>query len=350
MKKKAALIEFNTWHLECLDSQVLFLRKSGYDVVLVNDIRSKKHIEEKAVRCMCNCLFFDFKKVRSLITLQKYINHSNFSDVIINTAQGNRMMLFCILPFLKRINVAGTLHNTHKLHSSLGQRFISRKVKRYYLLSPYLLSGVTGYKNLQFSVFSPVFFPERHVTDIVKPYDELWACVPGYVEFHRRDYMFLIQAAGMINRTNPSGIKVKFVILGNSSKSDGPSFRQKVEESGLQDMFTLFRDFIPHDTFMAYVMRSDVILPLIHPYMPGSKAYTMYKISGSFTMAQTFNKTMLCHSMFRDIENFDYDALFYSSPDEFVELITRYQFNTDTKNPEVNGFEENRLQYISLLD
>lgn len=350
MAEKVALVEFNTWHHECLDSQILFLKESGYEVILVNDIRKKTHIEEKPASRMCECLFFDFRKIWSFVELQRYINRNHIGNVILNTAQGSGALKFCVLPFLHKTNIVGTIHNTIKLESSLGQKLIIRKIRKVYVLSPYLVRSMTMHQNLKSAVFSPVFFPEKPCADIVKPQDETWACIPGNVEYGRRDYGFLVQVATSIRRNMSDGRKIKFIILGNIMKGDGIRLKHAIQEYGLQDLFVTFREFVPDDIFNAYVMHSDVILPLVHPEIPGGESYTRYKISGSFSIAKSAGKLMLCHCMFKGIDGFDYNAMFYSNMDDFMHLLRNRQTVTDYPIPGRDEFERNRLQYISLLE
>lgn len=347
--KNVALIEFNTWHQECLYPQLLFLTESGYQVLLVNDIRKKEFIESLKLEDKCECLFFDFKKLKSFFQVRKELLSRGITDIILNTAQGSGALKFSLLPFFKKMNWAGTLHNIAKLDSSFGQKLIARKVKKYYLLADYLTPNFPKDKGYTSAVFEPIFLPEVQAAALSKPQDEVWICIPGYVEYKRRDYDYLLTIAKQLKQET-EGKKVKFVILGNAAKSDGPRLLEGIKTAQAEDYFITFDHFIPEDVYEAYIKQADLLLPLIHPETPGGKSYTNHKISGTFSLAAGYGKIMLCHAMFEGIDQFNYAALFYNTPEEFIKKVGELDATKQNIKIGQPDFEKNRKNYIALIN
>lgn len=348
MGKKVALIEFNTWHQECLYPQLLFLKKSGYDVLLVTDARKQPFIESLQLGDLCACRFFDFKKLFSFLKLRKLLLETGVDHIVLNTAQGSGALKFSLLPLPSRIGIAGTLHNIGKLNGSFGQKLIGRKVKKYYLLADYLKPHFPKDKGFDSEVFEPVFLPHEEPVELHKPENEFWMCIPGYVEYKRRDYEYLVEVAKRLKQS-ATPKKAKFIVLGNASKSEGPQLLAKIKEAEVEDYFVTFGQFIPGGAYESYIKAADVLLPLIHPNVPASESYTRSKISGTFSLALGYEKPMLCHRMFEGIDQFNYPALYYSTPEEFIAAIGQFDEKKGSIGTPHPDFEKNRKQYVSLL-
>ena len=206
-----------------------------------------------------------------------------------NTAQGSRALKFCLLPPISGVEMVGTIHNTEKLTKSFGQKLINRRIHKYYILADYLRHSIPKNIDNQYAVCYAVFLPRQKVAEIVKPQGECWISIPGYVEYKRRDYHYLLRLANALKSCEGKK-RIKFIVLGNTSKSDGPHFVSEIREQNLMDYFVTFDSFVSDDVFNAYIEQSDAIMPLIHPDIPSADKYTKYKISGAFNLALSHNQ------------------------------------------------------------
>ncbi|HOU67314.1 MAG TPA: hypothetical protein PKW49_01855 [Paludibacteraceae bacterium] len=347
MSNQVALIEFNTWHHECLYSQILFLTKSGYEVLLICDIQKKKAVESFSGLGHISFDFFDFHKLSSFFKLRKLLVKNGIKNIILNTAQGSGALKFSLLPLPSEKNIVGTIHNTAKLTSSIGQRIICKKLNAYYVLSEYIMPSLPKKNNLLATFFYPSFFQkEEDFQDLPLKKDCLWFCIPGSIEYKRRDYDFLFEIGNYLKKIGKER-NAKFIILGKNRTKDGDKLLSKIKDLEMNDMFVTFDNFIPNRIFYAYLNASDYLLPLVHPNVEMAESYTKNRISGTFTIAKGFNKCMLCHSMFSKVKLFDFQSKFYETPQEFWEQATNTLGTTDYHQS--LDFEENRLRYIRLL-
>lgn len=343
--KKVCLIELYNSHHECLYSQLLYLQQSGYEVTLVCDHRNVKQTE-----CFDNLTkqtkYYDFRKMGSFIRLRRFLINEGFEMVIFNTAQSVRVARLLLFPFPSRISFVGTIHNLRKITDSFDQRIIFRKIKRYYLLADYLLptfNSLAGKRMLKAQPYSSAIFPPLEPEVLEKKNGERWVVIPGSIESKRRDYDFLLEMAK--HEKFPSS--VRFVLLGNASKSEeGLAFVQKIKDLGLAEHFIWFEKFVPDQTFQAYIRASDYLLSLIHSEK-GTEDYSVYKVSGTFVLAEAFNKILLCSRDFAKVPDFKYNAFFYNDIEHLIEFLKAPL--PELKTSEID-IEKERKRYISLLD
>lgn len=340
MEKKAALIEFNTWHSECLYPQLLFLQSAGYEVTLFCDERQEQYITEIASLAK-TVVYLDMKIIRSLLKVRRIILNQQIDIVILNTAQGDKAIKFSFLPFPRRIRFFGTIHNLEKLKSNLGQSIICHKVRNLYLLAEYLkYSAPKGKYKIQ--PYSPCHLPNYPVVDIEKPEGQIWAVVPGTVEYKRRDYDYLLRMAQ--NPEFPANVRI--IILGNSNKGEGPQFVEKVKQLGLSNKFVLFNQYVSNSTFYAYAHKADFLLALINPDSCFADSYIHKKLSGTFILSKAVGKNLLIHSMFSNLKDFDYPSVFYKNDADFLKKLTHPQKVKFVKH----DFECDKRQYLKLIE
>ncbi|MDD4777854.1 MAG: hypothetical protein PHV53_06145 [Fermentimonas sp.] len=339
--KKIALIEFTTSHTECLYSQILFLQEAGYQITLVCDKKVENIVSEFNIDI--TTIYFDFSKFSSLLQVRSFLIKHNLQTVILNTAQGNITLKFFVLHFPKRIRFFGIIHNISKLETSTGQKFISRKTGSYFVLSKYQFRNTFDKKGLSFTYFNPSFFPKHNSTKLadVKG-DKLWVVIPGALEYKRRDYDYLFDFLG-----NYKEDKLKFILLGNGSINDGPAIINKIIELNLERYFTFFNYFIPNNVFHYYLKNADYLFPLIHPTTEGAFSYTKYKISGMFPLSLTYNVPLLCHDIFKDLEDLEYPALFYNDQNDLINILKK---RLKSERTFILSFEDEKNRYIDFLE
>ena len=265
-------------------------------------------------------VFFEFnqssfiKKRKALWQLRLLLASKRIRKAIFNTASSNTIRNFFSLPLNPRVKFYGTLHNIQKLKSSFSQKIISTHIKKYFLLNDYLLDLVrdipTG--DLQFETYYPIYFPRFKDAPVVKKEPgELWICVPGQLEYKRREYKVLADTlATLVNK-----LPIKFLLLGESDHpmGDGPDFRKYISDLGVSDYFIISNKYMENASFHEYIKHSDIIMPLIHPGIHHFELYMHNMVSGAFNLAFASRKPLFLHHAFDKYEDFIENAIFYDN-------------------------------------
>lgn len=338
-RKKVALIELNPYHGECLYSQLRYLKSDAYDVTLFCDKSHEATISSFDI-VADRSFFWNMKSFGNLLKIRRYLIDNRVETVILNTIQGGRVLKFTLLPFPSWMKFVGTLHNIKKLNGSFGQKLICRKIQRIYLLAEYLKDSFARYSKIPSVSYNSSYVPKYNGTDVEKKDGEIWAVVPGSIEYKRRDYIFLLDVAKQADEC------VKFILLGNARKGEGPMFLKKVEEVGLLDRFVTFDSFVSNELFQSYMEKADWLLPLIRRGSLLADDYMNYKVSGTFVLAKAYNLQMLLDSVFSDVRNFDYPVVYYTDEGMFAELLMR---KATKETFDSSSFETDREKYLSLL-
>ena len=312
---KVALLELAGSHDECLYSQVLFLKEAGYQVTLIcsenlrGQVNAFPHVDT-----------FEFLSLRDkgaigqwklLLRLRSFLIREGFQKVIFNTASGKIIRNLLLLPFPSRIEFIGTAHSLPKLQNSTTQRLISRKIRKYFFLNDYLSEQFKNSESkLRVSTYYPIFFPEVKGVELDKPKEDIWVCIPGQLEIKRRDYPGLLNALEKVKRK----VNIKFILLGRSNHrySNAPEVIEMMKRKGLENQFVLFDSFIENSLFHSYLLKSDYILPLIHPGSTGGSSYLRNQVSGAFNLAFAYRKPLLMEQTFSAYEDFKDSSLFYN--------------------------------------
>lgn len=341
------LIEFNTWHGECLEPQIEYLVASGHSVELLCTSRNLAAVSPKVLNCVRYTELPSKKGIKNILVVWRKIWSARPDFVILNTAQGSEALKLSALPMPKGVKFVGTIHNLQKLTDSLGQRIIDHRMSGYYVIAKYLLSSLRGKTTKPCQYYSPLSktptgptdeaIINRKGTDICPC---MWICVPGAIEYKRRNYDALLNLAAA-----PELKMAKFVLLCDKNKGDGPDFIRKIEERNLSDRFITFNGYVKLEVFDQYVTASDYLLPLIDGVMAGGEAYKTSKASGTFTLSAAYGKTMLCDNFLKGIDAFDYPSLFYSDVADLAHIV-RSGAKADFAGLD---FEAERRRYDGLL-
>lgn len=335
------IIEFNEWHGECLEPQIVYLKSSGYAVSLFCTRKAHAAISEAAIREGVSYTECPRKKgIRNVFAAWRLIWRTRPDFVIMNTAQGSEALKLSLLPKPRRTVFVGTLHNIEKLKSSFGQKVIDTRMAGYYVAAEYLLKAVRAAAGKPCQFYSPLDKSANATATAPKADGQMLLCVPGAIEYKRRDYGALLRFA-----SSPALKKAKFILLCNSGKGDGPQFMRQVKERGLADRFITFDHFVEADTFDRYIRESDYLLPLIDSRMGNGECYKASKISGAFTLSLSYCKTMLCDDFLRGTEHFNYPCLYYSDETELAHIVS----SGEKVEWAPMDFEAERKRYVSLL-
>ena len=346
--KKVALLEFSNGHTEVLYSQTLFLKRYSYDVHLICD---KSHMNRVMDYKTVDSLYYldsDTSKYERFLKIKMYLKKENIKLLIINTASWS---VIRYLPFmLWNVEIIGITHGLEKIVKSFSQKLISLKIKKYFVLSEHLYNQSVKIPNLEFSYFYASFFQDYPTIALNKKANDFWICIPGQLEYKRRDYLFLIEYLPDNLQDN-----IKFIILGsyNHKSGDGVDFKKHLESKNLLKNFIFFDTFIDDNKFHNYIKQSDILLPL----PPSNSRYLNNAISGTFNLAYAHKKLQIMPDEYRDIPDF-IDKAIFCNDENFLEillqLITNKAIIADKEKYLNNNlqlsFDYQAQKYINFLE
>jgi hypothetical protein len=353
-KDTIALIELGASHDECLYSQVLFLKKYGLRVHILIFEEHRRRVEPFPEVDVWK----SYKKPGGwmeewilVFRILTYLRRQGIKKAVLNTAEGNLIRKLSLAPG-RYTAFTGIIHLSSKLWTSRSQKIISRKVSKYFVLADFIKDHVmkadTG---VSIESFYPIYFPAKKDTERVAE-KEYRVCVPGAVDFARRDYQSLL--AEMQSRDVPAG--VKFVLLGRTSSRDGRQLVARIRELGLEKHFTLFSGFIPYEQFYEQLKKTWLVLPLITPHCKDHTDYINYKITGSFNLAYGFGIPMLQHESFAGTRIYRETSLFYGDGDllETINLCMKDPVRLSRVRECISGlpefqFEVQAVKYFQFI-
>ena len=353
LHKKLAIIETGGSHDEVLKPQLLFLGDESVDVHLI--IRREHYNRTRPYEGISGLLLLgeDVKssdRIRHLRAILKYLSGHGIKNVIVNTAQGAFIRdLTLFAP--RRLRFTGIAHNPQKLGRSFTQKLISRRIKKYFVLSDYILETVKEENpDLQPGVFYPVFFPPHSPSG---NHDTLDVCIPGAVDLNRRDYNSLLNEMA---REAPDS-NIRFIFLGRCMRDDARAFRKNIEQIVHSSQIVFYDSFIPEDEFISTVANADLIMPLLTPGVPLFELYSKYKVTGAVNLAFGLRIPMLMHEALAHIEDFGKTAFFYQGNDlvENLNHLNRQRHTIVKKQKEMAKiqkfkFDFQKERYLGFLN
>ncbi|MGI9038990.1 MAG: hypothetical protein ACR2GQ_09010 [Gemmatimonadota bacterium] len=332
----AVLVEFGHSHDVCLYSQGLILSRAGVRVHLVCAERLAPRLPGiEAVVDRIELLETGRDQVsrrRRLRRARDFVAEMEADLVVLNSAQGAAVRDFLYFGHPTRPRFVGILHRVSRFHGSLTQWLISRKLAGYFVLDDHLLAQIPAGGAPPVASFYPIFFPDlpdppasgageasdhsdtdaaRAVLPPPKPEGEIWITIPGSVELKRRDYAALF-GLGDALRAHPG---VRFVLLGRSDpgRPDGVEIRRGIDATGVPERFHLFDQFVAPDVFQAWLRRSDLIMPLLHPRRPEFAYYGDRRVSFAFHVAAGWKIPLLADACFEESMDYCGNAVFYDA-------------------------------------
>ena len=349
-KESIALVEFAGSHDECLYSQLYALSNLGKRVILIcnPEIRERNPHFENFVEEFISVSFSKskFKNNRILRGLLKRLNQENVSKVVLNTAQGGRVRNLCLMSLFSRIEFIGIIHTTRKFKGSFTQKIINWKVKKYLLLSNHLTSTVVPPKGITIDYFYPIRYQGQIKS--TPSNSTLEITIIGGVENRRKDLSGFIKIASKLERD------VNFTFLGKSDPAhvDVQEFQEALAKNKLTACVKTFDHFVSQAEFNTQLLKTDAILPLVHPNTQSADQYFKNQISGAMSVAFGYKIPMLIHEYYSQIEEMKGMSVYYNPSNFGHRLSQKKQFETTRKNMEKNPLidvdvqEERYLNFI----
>lgn len=314
----AVLVEFGHSHDVCFYSQALILSRAGYRVHLVCAERLAPRLA--GIGAVVDRVEFletghdRASRRRRLRRARDLVAEMRTDLVVLNSAQGAIVRDFLYLSHPARPRFVGILHRVSRFRRSLTQWLISRRMSGYFVLDDRLLAQVPAGSGPPVASFYPIFFPtlpEPSIPPPPKPEGDVWIAIPGSVELKRRDYCALF-GLGEALRAHPG---VRFILLGRSDpgRSDGAALRRGIEATGAPERFHLFDQFVEPDVFQAWLRRSDLVMPLLHPRRSEFAYYGDRRVSFAFHVAAGWRIPLLADASFEELDDYTDNAVFYDA-------------------------------------
>ncbi|MDR2474691.1 MAG: hypothetical protein LBD45_02420 [Bacteroidales bacterium] len=318
-EKSVALLELGAAHAECLHTQIHYLTSNGYRVHLICDNITWTRIKETnllagvQIHSADNSLFHQFAL---LLKIHFYIRQQRISRLVFNTTEINVVRNLFLISFPKILNITGILHNAEKLVDGRSIRYIvGKRMQKFFLLSEYLKEKFEPLTDFKLSVFYPVYFPPFTICPIEKSTDEFWITIPGGVNPTRKDYTGLLTCL-LKEVLHP---KIKLIFLGASDARIYPEIDALLAQTKLRETQILtFTGFVEYDVFHSYIAKSDLIMPLIHPYRDGF--YRDSRISGAFNLSFAYKIPLLVEESMQKWTDLQ-GAAFYYRAENIVQVF-----------------------------
>ena len=346
--KKTVWIDFSPLQIDVMIAQ-LYLAKERFELHVI----STKDVINNLPKELVDAGFIksttaipEGSKFKAIWTVFKKIKDLNADYAVMNDGQGQKVKWLCLLGLFLRTEFLGVHHNADKfIFGSFTQSLINLKIKKYFLLADYILENLKGKVSDKFKFCT--FYTS--VTDYKLKKNEnplaLKIAIPGFVEFHRRDYLEFIDQ--LTAGPEKLSAQVKFVILGNAGKKDGQELIEKVKATGLENNFSFYDHFVPLSEMYSQIDSSDLLMTLIGPNNQYYELYRKYKISGTYSLSIMVERPLLLHDSYSEDAEFNNWALYYKQDDLVKKLNQWAKDKSEIKSLTQKSIEKFKLMFKS---
>ncbi|MES2801069.1 MAG: hypothetical protein V4654_01130 [Bdellovibrionota bacterium] len=322
--KKTVWIDFSPLQIDVMIAQ-LYLAKDRFElhVISTEEVVNglPKDLVEAGLIKSATILPKD-SKFKAIVTAFKKIKAIDADYAVMNDGQGQSVKWLSLLGLFLQTEFIGVHHNADKfIFGSLTQSLINFKIKKYFVLADYIIKNIKGKVSDKFKFSS--FYINMTDYKLKKNEDpnELKIAIPGFVEFHRRDYSELIE--NLTSGSEKLADNVKFVILGNAGKKDGKELIEKIKRARLEKNFFFYDHFVPQREVYSQIDSADLLMTLIGPRNKYFDLYKKYKISGTYSLSILIERPLLLHKTYSDESEFNDWALYYE-PENLVKKLNQW--------------------------
>lgn len=338
------IIEVGGSHIECVYSMVQYLHLKNCRVFLAcNKKLIPSVIETEKITEILEIPDNPANKQHLTIalTLRKFIHKNHIKSVVFNTTEITIVRNLLIL--LPRLNYTGVVHNAKRLEKSFTfTKVISLKMRKFFVLSDYLLHKLHAHKQFKVESFYPVYFPTVSSINPIKTDSEFWITVPGEVFTNRRDYLALINE---VEKATDLDDNIKFILLGFNHFEE--ELNNRVNASlRLKKHLITFNHYLSYDLFHSYVQQSDYILPLLKTDVDGF--YGSSRISGSFNLGLGYQLPFLLPESYKENDDIAPYSVYYRSIEHLLSLVGELQLNQSSKNQIHKAYKDGKFNNIML--
>ncbi len=218
----------------------------------------------------------------------------------------------------------GVVHNLAKLRRfSWIQWRMMQYIPFFWVLRPALYRRLPEKYRMRSDYLWRGVYPaslEAQIPAVQGEKGKVYICIPGRVEYKRRDYRMLLEVLDRLEGRE----QFRFVLLGPAvgTHSDYADFFSQIQRRGWEEVFISFSEIVPFPLYHAYVRMSQAVLALIHPSrFREHRVYLDSQISGAFPMAQAYRKPLFLHKSFAREAELEDCSYFYDTSDDLVRLL-----------------------------
>lgn len=307
--KTVAIVEIGGSHDECLYSQIVGLKSAGSKVILALNpllIQRNPQFTELADEVLEIPVKESSKSERSTVRqMVRDLKKRNVTTIVFNTGQGKLVRDAVFMLLFSKIQCIGIMHTITKFEGSFKQKLISWKIKKYAVLSQFLMQQAKPASNLQLNYFYPLRFPNaiEHAPSAVKE-----ITIIGGVENRRKDLEGFLRMTEKLNDSN-----VRFTFLGKSDEKlpEVKEFTEKIQQSAIAKNVVQFKHFVDQESFSEQLSRTDAILLLVHPNTRSAEEYFNHRISGAMNVGFGHKIPLLIHDGYKHVEELKPAAIYY---------------------------------------
>ena len=218
----------------------------------------------------------------------------------------------------------GVVHNLAKLRRfSWIQWRMMQYIRFFWVLRPGLYRRLPEKYRMRSDYLWTGVYPaslEAQIPAVQGEKGKVYICIPGRVEYKRRDYRMLLEVLERLEGRE----RFQFILLGPAvgTHSDYADFFSRIQGRGWEEVFVSFSEIVPFPLYHAYVRMSQAVLALIHPNRYREhRVYFDSQISGAFPMAQAHQKPLFLHRSFAGEAELEDCSYFYDTSDDLVRLL-----------------------------
>ncbi|AZZ37172.1 hypothetical protein CIK05_10355 [Bdellovibrio sp. qaytius] len=311
--KKTVWIDFSPLQIDVMIAQ-LYLAKERFELHVISTKEVVNGLPKDLIAAgliKSATILPKDSKFKAIWTAFKQIKSIDADYAVMNDGQGQSVKWLSLLGLFLRTEFIGVHHNADKfIFGSLTQSLINLKIKKYFVLAEYILKNLNGKVSNKFKFSS--FYSCLTDYKLLKNENpaELKIAIPGFVEFHRRDYLELVE--NLSQGPEKLASNIKFVILGNAGKKDGQELIVKAKAAGLENNFSFYDHFVPLQEMYQQIDSSDLLMTLIGPKNQYFDLYKKYKISGTYSLSIMMERPLLLHEVYSDESEFNDWAMYYT--------------------------------------
>jgi GT2 family glycosyltransferase len=308
--KQVLLFEFK-FHEEVIPSQIKFLQSNGYQVHLFLE---RTLWDDSLFGCFPNLktrLFKNSKhwhvKLFALFQMLLYVRKFKIKYIVVNTLDST--FGHVIIRFFSHLYKVGIAHQIGNVSHSKVYMMNVKRMQGILTLSTHTLKFFKkNYPDItNVSCFYPIFFCKESARPNSQA-NEIKIVIPGQLSNKRRDYQLLLDCSLKLKQ---DGSRIKFYLLGDAHKFDGPEIIKFIRENGLEKMFWFSTGRIPYNEFLQHISEADYVMPLLSTRVVNYKYYLESQISASFNWGLGLKKHLIIHHDFAHLDFSNLNAIVY---------------------------------------
>ena len=294
MGPRTAILEFNAYHEEVIPTFVHLLNRVGVEprVYLVRRSRRRKPFD------LAPELRFGRSSIEAIDERWGIPFRARLHQLLIINSMEPAANLERISG--ARTPLLGVMHNAELLHTATAYRTFFAQRRRLPVvlgrhIAAHLEPTIGPVPWVSHVYFGPP--PPRPVGRGPTTF-----AVSGNVEFHRRNYLALLDAAEQLHR---EGRALRVRVIGRSHTPDGERLREELARRGLGDLFEFSAGEVSHPEFIGQLAASDFVLPLIDEGSDRFRAYLETKVASSIPFAIGLGVPIVMHRALTSVYGLD---------------------------------------------